>query len=66
VGSRLPAHTISRPQFNLFKPLRRHFQATPFCRQPLARDPQRPKQPRFKRSTIGSAISTGPAAHEQT
>jgi hypothetical protein len=33
------AHTISRPGFNLFKPLRRHFRATPFCRQPLARDP---------------------------
>jgi hypothetical protein len=33
------AHTISRPGFNLFKPLRRHFPATPFCRQPLARDP---------------------------
>jgi hypothetical protein len=27
------------PGFNLFKPLRRHFPATPFCRQPLARDP---------------------------
>ena len=36
VGSRLPAHTISRPEFNLFKPLRRHFRATPSCRQPLA------------------------------
>jgi hypothetical protein len=32
-------HTISRPGFNLFKPLPRHFPATPFCRQPLARDP---------------------------
>jgi len=28
-------HTISRPGFNLFKLLRRHFRATPFCRQPL-------------------------------
>jgi hypothetical protein len=36
-GFRAP--TISRPGFNLFKPLRRHFGATPFCRQPLARDP---------------------------
>jgi hypothetical protein len=30
-GSR--AHTISGRGFNLFKPLRRHFRATPFCRQ---------------------------------
>jgi hypothetical protein len=27
------AHTISGSGFNLFKPLRRHFRATPFCRQ---------------------------------
>jgi hypothetical protein len=26
------AHTISGSGFNLFKPLRRHFRATPFCR----------------------------------
>ena len=31
------AHTISRRGFNLFKPLRRHFRATPFCRQVLSR-----------------------------
>ena len=33
VGSRFPSHTISGRGFNLFKPLRRHFRATPFCRQ---------------------------------
>ena len=33
VGSRFPAHTISGPGFNLFKSLRRHFRANPFCRQ---------------------------------
>ena len=38
------AHTISRPQFNHFKPLRRHFRATPSCRQPLAPRSQRPKR----------------------
>src|SRR5271170_6791895 len=37
------AHTIPGRGFNLFKPLRRHFRATPFCRQaPLAPRPQRP------------------------
>ena len=30
-------HTISGRGFNLFKPLRRHFRATPFCRQVLSR-----------------------------
>ena len=33
--------TISGRGFNLFKPLRRHFRATPFCRQALSRrDPR--------------------------
>src|SRR5271170_1831224 len=31
------AHTIPGRGFNLFKPLRRHFRATPFCRQALSR-----------------------------
>jgi hypothetical protein len=32
--------TISGLGFNLFKPLRRHFEATPFCRRdPVRRDP---------------------------
>src|SRR5277367_2890518 len=31
------AHTISGRGFNLFKPLRRHFRATPFCRRALSR-----------------------------
>ena len=35
------AHTISRRGFNLFKPLRRHFPATRFCRQPLSQRPKR-------------------------
>src|SRR5271170_1269020 len=30
-------HTISGRGFNLFKPLRRHFRATPFCRHGLSR-----------------------------
>src|SRR5271155_1691858 len=30
-------HTIPGRGFNLFKPLRRHFRATPFCRQVLSR-----------------------------
>jgi hypothetical protein len=30
-------HTISGRGFNLFKPLRRHFRAIPFCRQVLSR-----------------------------
>jgi hypothetical protein len=30
------AHTIFAPRFNLFRLLRRHLRATPFCRQPLA------------------------------
>src|SRR5271163_4683191 len=33
----LRAHTISGRGFNLFKLLRRHFRATPFCRQTLSR-----------------------------
>ena len=34
------ATTISGRGFNLFKPLRRHFEATPFCRRaPARRDP---------------------------
>jgi hypothetical protein len=32
---RLRGPTISGRGFNLFKPLRRHFRATPFCHQPL-------------------------------
>jgi hypothetical protein len=35
------AHTISGRGFNLFKPLRRHFRATAFCRRVLSRrDPR--------------------------
>ncbi len=30
-------HTISRRESNLFKPLRRHFRASPLCRQALPR-----------------------------
>jgi hypothetical protein len=33
----LRAHTISEPGSNLFKPLRRHFRATPSCRQTRSR-----------------------------
>src|SRR5271156_577819 len=45
-------HTISRPGFNLFKPLRRHFPATPVCRRPLA--------PRDERLAPGAAASATP------
>src|SRR5271170_2091980 len=38
-------HTISRRGFNLFKPLRRHFQATPFLlSRPLASRSRQPKR----------------------
>ena len=45
-------HTISGRGFNLFKALRRHFRATPFA----AAIPST-ETPRFKRTTIGSAVS---------
>jgi hypothetical protein len=37
VGSRLPSPYHFRARINLFKALRRHFRATPLCRQTLSR-----------------------------
>jgi hypothetical protein len=52
--------TISRRGFNLFKPLRRHFWATPFCRHALSRrDPRRPKHLASKDRRFGSSIPAG-------
>jgi hypothetical protein len=54
-------HTISRPGFNLFKPLRRHFPATPFCRQPLAPRSRRPKRLSSKIDRLGDLRRDGGA-----
>jgi len=48
-------HTISRRGFNLFKPLRRHFPATPIS---LSRHDPATETPRLKRSTIDSTVSS--------
>src|SRR5271155_2594498 len=58
-------HTIFGRGFNLFKPLRRHFRATPFLPSgPCAAIPTT-ETPRFKRSAMGSAISAVRKSHFQ-
>ena len=56
---RLRDSTISGLGFNLFKPLRRYFRAIPFCCQPSRAAIAATETARFKRSTIGSAVSSG-------
>src|SRR5271163_3946574 len=46
--------TISGRGFNLIKPLRRHFRATPFCLALSRRDPTETR--RFKRLLTGSRV----------
>ena len=48
-------HTISGRGFNLFKPLRRHFRATPSVSRAAI---PATETPRLKRSTIDSAVSS--------
>ena len=50
-------HTISGRGFNLFKPLRRHFRATPFCRQVLSR-----RDPDDRNAPVQSVDRRAPAA----
>jgi hypothetical protein len=57
-------HTISGRGYNLFKPLRRHFRATPFCRQVLSRrDPDDRNAPVQKiDDRLGGLLRDGGAA----
>jgi hypothetical protein len=54
VGSRLPSR-----EFNLFNLLRRHFRATPFCRQALPRRDCGDRNASVQRPPTGPAISAG-------
>jgi len=58
-------HTISGRGFNLFKPLRHHFRATPFAVSPSRAAIPATKRLQSKRSTISPAVSAGNAAQEQ-
>src|SRR5271156_308099 len=55
-------HPIPRRGFNLFKPLRRHFAATPFCCHALSRRDPGDRNAWAPRSTIGLAVSSERAA----
>jgi hypothetical protein len=58
-GFRAP--TISGREFNLFNLLRRHFRATPFCRQALSRRGSGDRNASVQTPTVGPAISAGTA-----
>ncbi len=53
-------HTIPRRGFNLFKPLRRHFPASPFCRRALPRRGAGDRNAAARRPMIGSSRPASP------